>query len=777
MKRLGLGVKISLGFSLLILISGLLGMVAVWKMGGVEEKSMVLAREYVPEVEVAVELRGAANRVMYEMRGYGLTEEKSYYNRAKKELDAVETSLEKARILEQASPHLVKLRGQLDNADAAVKEYKTLVQKTVETSSRLMENRQTLDASAMKYMDNSTEFLHGQNEKFQRDLSERQEKIRLAANLVETGSQARVLNFKSQALDNLGLMRQAIETIGQVQLLLPELLKITRDPEDLERIGAVEKAANNYGAAMERFMVEYKKGALANGAKLSRFRAEMDKNAGIYVKNCDDFLQGQQEKLTTDMVERNRKITLVGDIINLGNATRIGAFKSQALRDPGIMTAALTNFPKIEAKFEDLKTITRLPEDLQRIEDVKAAGNAYKSAMTDFLDNWVVRQDLARKRDKAGRAVIEVCKITANAGMEATGRIADNTVTSLSNASTIMIVGLVMAVVVGLLVALFITRSITGPVNQIISGLNQGSGQVASASIQVSAASQSVAEGASQQAASIEETSSSMEEMASMTKQNTQNAANADSLMKEANQVVGSANASMQNLTQSMVDISKASEETSKIIKTIDEIAFQTNLLALNAAVEAARAGEAGAGFAVVADEVRNLAMRAADAAKDTAQLIEGTVKKVNEGSELVSDTNDAFGQVAESAEKVGGLISEISSASEEQSNGIEQVNNAIGEMDRVVQQNAANAEESASASEEMSAQAETLSAYVDELVILVTGRQNRRVEEIEHGTGPALAAPSSGEKPPGPKSIPAQEVRPEQLIPLDDEEDSFKNF
>jgi methyl-accepting chemotaxis protein len=131
--------------------------------------------------------------------------------------------------------------------------------------------------------------------------------------------------------------------------------------------------------------------------------------------------------------------------------------------------------------------------------------------------------------------------------------------------------------------------------------------------------------------------------MSSMTRQNAEHAQQADGLMQEANQVVRRANDSMVELDTSMNEISKASEETSKIIKTIDEIAFQTNLLALNAAVEAARAGEAGAGFAVVADEVRNLAMRAADAAKNTAQLLEGTVKKVNDGTALVSRTNEEF--------------------------------------------------------------------------------------------------------------------------------------
>lgn len=278
------------------------------------------------------------------------------------------------------------------------------------------------------------------------------------------------------------------------------------------------------------------------------------------------------------------------------------------------------------------------------------------------------------------------------------------------------------SVAFGLAISLFLTRSITKPLNRVIEGLTVGAQQVAAASEQVSQSSQQMAEGSSEQASSLEETSSSLEEMSSMTRQNAENARQASERSNEARGAAEKSRDAMARMSGAITKIKTTSDETAKIVKTIDEIAFQTNLLALNAAVEAARAGDAGKGFAVVAEEVRNLAQRSAEAAKNTAALIEGAQRNADNGVSVSNEVEAILNEIVSGVQKVTHLIGDVSSASDQQAQGIDQINTAVAQMDKVVQSNAANSEESAAASEELSSQAIELMDMVNVLVRIARG-------------------------------------------------------
>ncbi len=292
--------------------------------------------------------------------------------------------------------------------------------------------------------------------------------------------------------------------------------------------------------------------------------------------------------------------------------------------------------------------------------------------------------------------------------------------------------GVLFQVVVLLCLGYWLIRRIQVALRSVVSQGAEVSREVKRAATQLMDASRNLAEGASEQAASLEETSSALEEMAAMTRQNAENAKEVEILMEATSQGVQKTAESMERLVASIEIISSKSGQTQKIIQTIDEIAFQTNLLALNAAVEAARAGEAGAGFAVVADEVRSLAMRAAEAAKNTAQLIEESVRETRTGVDLTQETKSVFADLAEKAHRVGALVKTITVASQEQAEGIDQINRAVAQMDKVVQRTAAQAEEAASGAQDLEHQARAVMDFIGKLGALEGGKDRQEILEVE---------------------------------------------
>ncbi|OQX23902.1 MAG: hypothetical protein BWK80_23525, partial [Desulfobacteraceae bacterium IS3] len=278
---------------------------------------------------------------------------------------------------------------------------------------------------------------------------------------------------------------------------------------------------------------------------------------------------------------------------------------------------------------------------------------------------------------------------------------------------------LVLIVLATVFISLIQGWKIVKSLKQVIAGLQTASGQINHVSEQVSSKSRELAENIADQAAALEQTSASLEEIDAMTHKNAENANYTDQIVKNSAKEIEDVTETVSRLTQAMSEMTLAGEQTRKIVKTINDISFQTNLLALNAAIEAAHAGKAGAGFAVVADEVRNLATRSADAAKQTASLIENTIVRLREGGDLVLSVSEIFAKMAKDAASLRERIGEVSSSSGEQAQGISQINRTVTEMDKTVQHHSATSENLYAISENMKAEGSHLNRMLEELAAM----------------------------------------------------------
>ncbi len=366
-----------------------------------------------------------------------------------------------------------------------------------------------------------------------------------------------------------------------------------------------------------------------------------------------------------------------------------------------------------------LHTITASEPDIAKYgTQLISQAQKFKEKVSQFHTISKELRDQLNETEKKKESLLNIMDETDKRIVKTTEESAHDLKKQLSGSRTLNLIIFLISLPIVML-GFFMSRFVGKSLNRAIMGLRNASEQVSALSGQVLSSSWQLSEKTSDQAAALEETSSSLEETSSMTRQNADNADFADSIVKESDRDIKEADASMIRLTRFFEEISEESEESRKIIRIIDELAFQTKLLGLNAAVEAARAGEAGAGFAVVADEVKRLAVRSGDGAKNTTEVAENIIKKVQNGLDVVSIANKAFVKMEKGTRKVGELVGEISANSKEQAQGIAQINISMAETDTVVQQNAANAEILAGTSQEMNAETERMNGFVQELASL----------------------------------------------------------
>ncbi len=543
-----------------------------------------------------------------------------------------------------------------------------------------------------------------------------------------------------------------------------QLLKLSRVYEEMNTGGAgVGRSADEYLEAQAALMRQEVAAGPAAG--------EPAPAAKGWAKPAEGEA-GAPAATASGALERLEKVTGIAHIIESMDRVRIASWKGQALRNMNLVKEALPEFVETEKNLARLKEITHQKEHLEDLATLAKSVGDYKRAVSEML---ALNSELAvinGKRAEAGDALRGVAGEAAAEGIKQSVTEARSSMEALTTASLTVLIGLGAMILTGLLLAYVITRGITRALMRTVSDLAACSDETASAAEQVAGGAQSLADGTSKTAAALEETSASLEEMGSMVKQTAASSSSAATLANEGRQAGERGSQAMVELAKAIQDIKLNADQTAKIVKTIDEIAFQTNLLALNAAVEAARAGDAGKGFAVVAEEVRNLAQRAGEAARNTATLIENSVKSADNGVVLAKNVNEIVSAGTTASRKINDLVAEIAASAKEVSQGIEQVSTAVRQMDQVTQANAAGAEENSAVGEELSAQSQTLNGLVVGLDVMVRGASAERGGAARHQSARAKAAPAVSHHKPVLASRPAKAAVASKVIPFDDDGD-----
>ncbi len=560
------------------------------------------------------------------------------------------------------------------------------------------------------------------------------------------------------------VLSQDMQSIDQAQSLLDELddyleniskMKYNLADEMQKDISSAKKILLVYRTFMDEMRV--------GTEKMETDRGFMDEAVGSFFDYCYDYLRGQESTLAYQIDARIakrgvlEKVTLINDIIDIGNALRIQNFKAQAGIDISSSTDFNKQFTNIDQLLINLEKIDTENENIVYLNNIHHSLDDYHSAMDGYFETEHALQLSNRQLIDEGDLLVSTFRNLAESSIHKTTEFATISIIKIRTALNVLIIGLVISIIVSIILAFQISYSITRPLKrgvefarqiaegnleatidieqkdeigeltamlnkmkdklyQTISSIQTAANHIADASAQVSNTSQGISQGSTEQASAAEEISASMEQMSASISQNTSNAQRTEQIASEATTGL---NAGSRNV----IDVTAAIKEIAEKITIIGDIAYQTNILSLNAAVEAARAGEYGKGFAVVADEVKKLAERSQDAATE--------IDKVSgAGVSLAEESRKLFNTIVPQIEDTLKLVQEITASSLEQNSGAEQVNDAVQQFNEVIQQNAASAEEMATNAEELASQAEYLKNMTS---YFKTGKENAPVNSTKY--------------------------------------------